>query len=163
MVERDPGPMVRLEELKSDVGAPAVVFERLTDAAHPMTLPELAKEWRLPRGKFVEWFTTVHRSTYDAALKVLTDAMVFESLRVADDVAEDRDAIAKAKLRIETKLRTAARWDRERYGEQSVPGVVVNLNLVDVEKEIRELEGRLGITAAGMVPALPVVVDAEPI
>lgn len=155
----------RLEEVKRDVNAPAVIFEKLTDAEHPRTLPEIAKEWQLPRGKFVEWFVTAHRATYDSALKVLTDGMVFESLKIADDAGEDRDAIAKAKLRIDTKLRTAAKWDRERYGEREQSQAVVNISLVDVAKEIRELEQRLGIAIAQPSAALPVpaVIDVDPV
>jgi hypothetical protein len=158
--ERDVGPMARFEELKADVGVPAEVFARLTDADSPMTLPELAREWRVPRGKFVDWFTTTHRAMYDSALKVLTDTMVFESIRIAD--AADPEGVAKAKLRIETRLRTAARWDRERYGERETPAVVLNLSLVDTAREIRLLEERLGLLPAANA-ALPVVVEAEPI
>jgi len=162
----DPGPVARLEELKRDVNVPAVVFERLTDGAKPMTLPEIAREWKVPRGAFVSWFTTAHRAAYDSALKVLTDGMVFESLRVADEVAEDKDAIAKAKLRIDTMLRTAARWDRERYGEREPAGVTVTVNLGDQAKEILALEERLGLGVKNSpaLPALPAeIVIAEPI
>lgn len=154
----------RLERVKADVNAPAEIFSRLTDGEAPQTLPQIAKAWDVPRGAFVDWFCTKHRDKYDAALKVLTDGMVFESLGIADDVSEDRDAIAKAKLRIETKLKTAARWDRERYGENQGPSVVVNVSLADTEKEILALEERLGLAKPALLPAkVADVVDAEPI
>lgn len=158
----DLGPMARLEDVKRDVNAPAVIFEKLTDAEHPRTLPEIAKEWRLPRGKFVEWFTSAHRATYDSALKVLTDGLVFGALKIADDATPEQ--VAKAKLQIETRLKTAARWDRERYGEREPAGVAVVVSLGDVAKEIAALEQRLGIgvAAPAALPA-PVVIDAEPI
>ena len=84
--------------------------------------------------------------------------------KVADEVAEDKDAIAKAKLRIDTMLRTAARWDRERYGERDTAGVTVTVNLGDQAKEILALEERLGLGVKSS-PALPApeIVVAEPI
>lgn len=158
----DPGPMARFEDVKRDINAPAEIFSRLTDADTPSTLPEIAKAWRVPRGKFVEWFTTVHRATYDSALKVLTDGLAFEALKIADGVEGEEEAakVAAAKLRIDTRLRTAARWDRERYGEREAPQTVVNVNFGDVAREIRDLEARLGIGA--VVPqALPAPSEVE--
>lgn len=161
--------MARFEDVKRDAGVAEEVFALLTDADSPKTLPEIAKLWRVPRGKFVEWFTTQHRATYDSALKVLTDQLAFDALKIADGVEGEEEAakVAAAKLRIDTRLRTAARWDRERYGEKESPMAVINLSLGDVSKEIRELEERLGISGAlpAPVPALPSadVVDAETI
>jgi hypothetical protein len=71
VVVRDPGPMARLAAVKADEGAPAEVFRLLTDADEPKTLDEIAKMWAVPRGRFVEWFTSEHAEKYDAALKVL--------------------------------------------------------------------------------------------
>lgn len=158
----DPGPVARFEALKVDVDFPAVVFGRLTDAESPETLPQIAKELKIPRGKFVEWFTTVHRDKYDSALRVLTDAMAFEALKIADDA--DPEKVAKAKLRVDVRLRTAARWDRERYGEREPANVAVVVSLVDVAREIRELEAKLGLPALPgerVVEALPETISAE--
>lgn len=152
--------MARFDALKKDVNFPAVVFERLT-AEEPETLPEIAKSLKLPRGKFVEWYTVVHRDKYDSALKVLTDAMAFEAIRIADDA--DPEKVAKAKLRVDVRVRTAARWDRERYGEREAPQLTVNVSLLDVAREIRELEAKLGLPAIEgekVVESLPAPVDA---
>lgn len=159
---RDPGPVARFEALKRDVDFPAVVFGKLTDADSPETLPQIAKSLKIPRGKFVEWFTTVHRDKYDSALRVLTDEMAFAAIRIADEA--DPEKVAKAKLQVDTRLRTSARWDRERYGEREPAAVAVNISLVDVAREIRELEAKLGLTALPgekVLEALPAEIPPE--
>lgn len=117
----DAGPIARLDEVKADAGAPSVIFQRLTDGE---TLQQIAKAWGLPRGRFVEWFTTEHEALYDAALRARADELAHEALGVADEQKEAvrRDGstfdpdVARDKLRVETRLRLAAHWDRTRYG-----------------------------------------------
>lgn len=149
--------------MKDDVNFPAEVFARLTDAESPATLPEIAKAKRIPRGEFVAWFTTQHRDKYDAALRVLTDQMAFDAIKIADAIeGEDESArVAAAKLRVDTRLRTAARWDRERYGEREPANVAVIVPLGDLAREIRELESKLGIAAPRVIDVAPVKVETE--
>lgn len=117
--------MARLDDVKADASAPGEVFRLLTDAEDPKTLAEVAKAWAVPKGRFVEWFTTTHADLYDAALKVRAADMALEALAISDEQAEvvkengetyDPD-VGRDKLRIDTRLKLASKFDRMRYGE----------------------------------------------
>lgn len=118
--------MARLVDVMSDEGAPSEVFRLLTDEGAPRTLAQIAKAWAVPRGRFVEWFTTKHADRYDAALKVLADQLAHEALEIADEQKEAvrpdgskyDSEVPRDKFRAETRLKIAARWDRDRYGDR---------------------------------------------
>jgi len=116
IAERDPGPMARLEDVKRDEGAPSEVFRLLT-ADEPMTLRQIAKEWGLPKGRFVEWFTTGHASLYDAALKVLAVDLGHGAKEILDGAT--MESVPLAKLQSDGYLKLASKWDRKRYGEEA--------------------------------------------
>jgi len=154
----DPGPLARLEDVKRDEGAPGEVFRLLTDPDEPMTLRQIAKAWGLPRGRFVEWFTTEHAGLYDAALKVRTDDLAHEALAIADEQCEvvkengetyDPD-VGRDKLRVDTRLKLAAKWDRKRYGEEAD---AVRVQAVTIQ--IANLRGETKVEVAPPVAALP--------
>lgn len=108
--------MARLVDVMSDEGSPSEVFRLLTDEGSPRTLAQIAKAWAVPRGRFVEWFTTKHADRYDAALKVLAEQLAQEALEKAD--AAEAEDLGPRKLQVETRLKIAARWDRDRYGDR---------------------------------------------
>ena len=110
----DPGPLARLEDVKGDAGAPGEVFRLLT-AEESKTLAQIAKEWRVPKGRFVEWFTTKHPELYDAALKVKAADCADAAAQAALDATPE--TVQGQKLKGDTALRLASRWDRARYGE----------------------------------------------
>jgi hypothetical protein len=112
-VASDPGPMARFEELKLDADAPGEVFRLLTDGK---TLKEIAKAWRVPKGRFVEWYTVEHADLYDSALKVLADELAHGALERADGATEGD--VAPRKLQVDTRLKLIEKWDRARYGAQ---------------------------------------------
>lgn len=152
----DLGPMARLEDVKRDEGAAAEVFRLLTEPDEPRTLKEIAKAWRVPRGRFVEWFTTQHKDLYDAALKVRTEELANEALSIADEQAavEKKDGseydpdVPRDKLRVDTRLKLAEKWDRARYGAQvkveHAGAVAVDAGLLGAMGEVLRLatEGR---------------------
>lgn len=158
MVERDPGPLARLEEVKADASVPGMVFGRICDGE---TLREIAKEWRLPRGRFVEWFTTEHAVLYDSALKVRADDLAHEALVISDT---EREEVPRDKLRVDTRFRLAAKWDRKRYGEEQERMVVAPVTIQiggfrgwkKVEAEVTEEEREV---IAEVLPSVPVVED----
>jgi hypothetical protein len=115
-VASDPGPMARFEELKADEGAPGEVFRLLTDGDKPLTLNQIAKKWRVPKGRFVEWYTVEHADLYDSALKVLADELAHGALERADGATEGD--VAPRKLQVDTRLKLIEKWDRARYGAQ---------------------------------------------
>ena len=124
----DPGPLARLELVKADPDAPSEVFRLLTDDSvdetkPPPTLRSIATSWRVPKGRFVEWFTTKHAALYDAALKVKAADCADAAAKAALDATPE--TVQVAKLRADVAFKLASRWDRERYGEKAVTQVAV--------------------------------------
>lgn len=105
--------MARLAAVKADGGAPDEVFRLLTDADDPKTLDEIAKAWALPRGRFVEWFTTEHAPKYDAALKVLGASLGHKVLALTASATPE--TVGLLKFQTDRYLRLAAHWDGTRY------------------------------------------------
>lgn len=103
----------RLEVVKADASVVSVVFQRLCEGE---TLKGIAKGWGLPRGPFVEWYMTTHGDRYDAALRVLADEDARETVEIADGA--ESETVGPNKLQIDARKWRAARWDRQRYGDQ---------------------------------------------
>ncbi len=115
----DPGPMARLASLKSDEHVPSEIFHRLTEAPAEgeryCTLNDIARSWKVPKGRFTEWFMTSHADLYEAALKVRACDLATDALQAALDATPE--TVAVQKLRAEVALKIASKWDRARYGE----------------------------------------------
>lgn len=56
------------------------------------------------------------QSRYDFALKVKAELIAHECLDIVDEDT-DKDAVPGAKLRADTRLKLASKWNRDRYGE----------------------------------------------
>ena len=104
--------MARLEALKSDPGAPSMIFQRLADRE---SLPEIAKSLRLPNGRFVQWFSVEHADLHDAALKVVAADLALEAMQAA--FAATPEDVAVRRLQADVALKLAAKFDRARFGE----------------------------------------------
>ena len=119
---KEPGAAQKaFEALKEDPETPARVFAMLTveDKEWPQaSLRSVAKKLGAPRGAFVEWFTTEHAAIYDAALKVVAADLAVTAMQAALDATPEDVAVAK--LQADTALKIAGRFDRARYGDQSV-------------------------------------------
>ena len=112
----------------------------------------VAKAVGAPVGRFVEWYTTRHAGLYDTALKVRADALAHEAL--ADAEGATAETVGPSKLRVETKLKVASKWDRARYGDRTDVAVAVAVRIEDVPGEIARLEERLGLRGAERGPGL---------
>lgn len=97
--------------------------------------------------------TPALNAEYENALAIWADALAQETLAIADGTKDAKEAtvVAAAKLRAETRMRLAGKWDRKRYGERDAGIVQVNVNLGDTAREIQELEARLGLGAVTSV------------
>ena len=151
----DPGPLVRLEEVKRDVAAPSEVFQRLTGGLggeEPETLGAIARAWRVPRGRFVEWFTTEHAELYEAALKVRAADLALDALRAAMEATPE--TVGVQKLKADVSLKLASKFDRARYGEsmrlEKSVAIGVDAGLLGFARDLL-LQGR----ALRVVEALP--------
>jgi hypothetical protein len=148
----EPGPMERLAALKADPAFPRVVFQRMTDGEKPESLRDIAKELQVPRGLFVEWFVTEHPALYDAALKVRAAEYGEEAVSIADLATPD--TVQVEKLRADTRLKVASKWDRARYGEADAgpkgPAVLIQVT------NLRQLPEK-AVSAVGAT-----LIEAEP-
>ena len=78
------------------------------------------------------------------------DLLAQESLTIADTAEERNEAIAKARLRIDTRKWISGAWDREQYGTQA-PSTNVQVNL-----------GQLHIEALRAASRAPIEGEARP-
>lgn len=145
----DGGRLARLEEIQRDEVVPSVVFQRLCEGEK---LKDIAVKWQVPVGRFVEWFQTVHPALYDRALKVRADEIAHEALAISDERNED---VGRDKLRVETRLKMAAKWDRDRYGDRTTLTIVPPEARTpeEMRRQIAELEAKLGIRTVDAEPA----------
>lgn len=111
-IEPNCGPLARLEAVIADPLTPGVVFAKLSDGER---LSGIAKGWRVPKGKFAQWFMTEHERLYEAALKVRAAELAMDALDEA--IAATPEDVAVRRLRGDVALKIASKFDRARYGE----------------------------------------------
>ena len=152
----NPGPVARFEHVIRQPDTMSIIVQRLTDGER---LREIARAWEIPYGRLAAWIAedAERKSQYEAALAIWADSLAQEAVAIADEQAEVRKEngetfdpnVQRDKLRIETRLKLAARWNRERYGEK-------------VQHQHTGLQPSLTIV---MAPADEpgIVIDAEPV
>jgi hypothetical protein len=148
--------MARFEAMRADGEFPDAVFGQVADGKR---LEQIAKELRLPRGAFVEWYSTVHAKKLDAALKVVALRLAFDALDAAEGaprqavnpsgaplfdqagkpVLEEKD-VGRDKLRSDVMMKLASRLDRQRLGERATLEVEVEDNRSSTDRETMLLE-----------------------
>lgn len=75
------------------------------------------------------------------------DAIALDALRIADESEGDPEEVASAKLRVETRLKLLAKWDRVRYGDHpnasasATVNVRVTLSPEERRKKFKEILG----------------------
>lgn len=122
---------------------------------------------------------TVRRVTYDCDEKEIVDErlraaraagaaiLVEEAASIADDATENRDAIAKANLRVSVRQWIAGRHNKEQFGDQKSVGLTINIGQLHLDSlrrmNAQERAAPVALPAASEV-ALPVsseTVDVE--
>lgn len=139
--------------MKADGGVPGVVFQRLSEGE---TLRDIGRAWGVPVGGFTRWFSEEHCVLYEAALRVRADQLAHEALACADGA--DAETVAPARLQVDTRLKLAGKWDRERYGERTRVDQTV---LVAVDAGLVGIASALLGRMAGGVSAPLEVEDVE--
>jgi len=137
---RDPGPMARLEELKSAPDTMSVIVQRLADGE---TLPKIAKSWDVPYGKLAEWITedADRAEQYARGKRLAVHALADQVIEIADDIDEkSKNATAKARVRIHARQWAAEKWAPERFGPRASLDVAVKDNRTPLEREAKVLE-----------------------
>lgn len=132
------------------------------------TLTELADELS------VALKTTIHRQTLSAYLNELggperlvqareegAHALIERSLIRARAVPENRDAIQKARLVIDTEQWLAGRWNKRELGEQKGANLTV-LNLGQLHIEALRAFGRQQVAEPDAVCVIPAEAESVP-
>jgi hypothetical protein len=112
-----------LEIVKADPMTFEIVIQRVLDGE---SLRQIAVAWNLPVTRFVKWIAEDDKRTleYENALKVRADELVHDALIKAETGTD----IARDKLVIDTGLKVAAMWDRNKYGgEKTTGGAGINI------------------------------------
>jgi hypothetical protein len=94
---------------------------------------------------------------YKGALALWGDSEAQAAIGIADGADEESSAgVAKAKLRIDTRLKLAGKWNQEMYGDKMVNVHVGSVNQIDVSLG----DGALALLdKIRSLPALPVTVE----
>lgn len=153
----------RFEEWKEDVNVVAMLMSRVAEGE---SLRDICKAQEVAYSLVARWIaeTPLLKQQYDVALQLHADSIAHEALTIADEQCEvekkdgstyDPD-VARDKLRVDTRLKLAGKWDRQRYGEREPAAVNVTVNLGDIRREIEVLEQKLGLAPA----ALPALAEA---
>jgi len=108
------GPAQRFELVVADPQTMDIVCQRVIDGE---SLKQIAKAWAVPPLRFTAWVGDDRGRllAYDGALKIRADELVHEAYQVAHDCGGQKDVPA-AKLQVDTNLKIASKWDKERYG-----------------------------------------------
>ncbi len=129
------GAMQRLELAINDPMTMDVIVQRVLDGE---SLKAIAKSWKLPVTRFIKWVSSddgrLHE--YESALRIRADEAINEAIEISDQqhkaVSESGKVfdpeVPRDKLRIDTRLKIAALWDKERFGgEKGLGGSGINI------------------------------------
>ena len=143
--------MQRLEIVKNDAMTMDIVIQRVIDGE---SLKSIAKSWDLPVTRFIKWISDDEKrlAEYEGALRIRADELVYEAVERAEGtIGPDGELseVARDKLVIDTNLKVAAMWDRNKYGGEKTTGgaginIIINRGGAPLPDEITE-----GITING--------------
>ena len=109
----------------------------------PMSLMQICAKHDWPYLRLLHWLASsdVRWRAYEQVLKFRADEYVAECVPIADGATPK--TVVVARNRIEARLKVAARWDRERFGELAnavvQPPVTINIG---VRRETGETAGQ---------------------
>lgn len=165
-----------LKERDSDPALPggAIGFV-CAQVAHGVSLKTLCEHYLIDYGLLWAWISAdgAKLQRYYEAQRGVAEYYVSETIAIADDglndtytddkgnVRVDGDVIQRSKLRIDTRFKVAAKWNRERYGEADAALGAGLENLAAVLTRISERKHRAmrepEIEDAEIVPDKPVL------
>ena len=120
----------RLEIVKNDVMTMEIVIQRVLDGE---SLKAIARSWKLPVTRFIKWISDDEKrlAEYEGALRIRADELVYEAVERAEGVVGpdgELSEVARDKLVIDTNLKVAAMWDKQKYGgEKTTGGAGINI------------------------------------
>lgn len=131
----------RLEIIKADPFSFEIVIQRVIDGE---SLKSIAKSWGLPITRFIKWISDDEKrlAEYEGALRIRADELVYEAVERAEGVVGpdgELSEVARDKLVIDTNLKVAAMWDKQKYGgEKTTGGAGINIIINRSGAEIPE-------------------------
>lgn len=132
-----------IADLENDPDWLVGTFDRLASGD---PLDEVAGEYAILPSVLVRWFAEDEGrwAEYLRALEIAADVQMHRAIPIADGVAEDKTAIAKARLRIDVRQRLAGSWNQPRYGErlQITKDARVSLSEDEIRGQLAELLAR---------------------
>lgn len=129
------GSMQRFELVIKDPMTMEIVIQRVIDGE---SLKSIARAWKIPVLRFVKWISDDEKRLfqYESALRIRADEAINEALEISDEqkavTTENGNTydpeVPRDKLRIDTRLKIAAMWDKQRYGgEKATGGAGINI------------------------------------
>lgn len=114
----------------------------LSNVANGESLRELCQAELLAVGEVLRWVSEDdgRQKELDKALKVAAEVKVLEAMEIADDETVE---VARAKLRIDTRYRQAAKWSPGRYGERSVLEHTGRVEMISITGALEEARRRV--------------------
>ena len=122
--------MQRLQVVVDDPMTMEIVIQRVLDGE---SLKAIARSWKLPVTRFVKWISDDEKrlAEYEGALRIRADELVYEAVERAEGVVGpdgELSEVARDKLVIDTNLKVAAMWDKQKYGgEKIIGGAGINI------------------------------------
>ena len=118
-----------------------IVIQRVLDGE---SLKAIARSWKLPVTRFIKWISDDEKrlAEYEGALRIRADELVYEAVERAEGVVGpdgELSEVARDKLVIDTNLKVAAMWDKQKYGgEKTTGGAGINIIINRSGAEIPE-------------------------
>ena len=143
--------MQRLQVVVDDPMTMEIVIQRVLDGE---SLKAIARSWKLPVTRFIKWISDDEKrlAEYEGALRIRADELVYEAVERAEGVVGpdgELSEVARDKLVIDTNLKVAAMWDKQKYGSEKATGgaginIIINRGGEALPSELTE-----GITING--------------
>lgn len=119
----------------------ATMDELMQRVSENESLAEVCTAWDIPFARMRAWIAASadREASYEAALRIKADGFVGEAVGIADNgelPVEDR------KVRIATRFRAAAAYDRARFGDGTASGGIREIKIV-----IETTNGRVELPA----------------
>ena len=139
-----PDHMAKIQRLQVVVDDPftmEIVIQRVLDGE---SLKAIARSWKLPVTRFIKWISDDEKrlAEYEGALRIRADELVYEAVERAEGVVGpdgELSEVARDKLVIDTNLKVAAMWDKQKYGgEKTTGGAGINIIINRSGAEIPE-------------------------
>ena len=129
---------------------------------------DVAAEHCILFGVFMRWvYDEDHperRKDYEDALRIAAEARAHECIPIADNANAEAD-VARDRLRIDTRMKLAGKWHRERYGDKDAGmggGATIKVELITytaptdrVERVVIEGQAQPERPAIEITPAIP--------